>query len=404
MFRKLIFNAVPTALIAAVLSFAAPAANAETQTSTTDNTSEVAETSANTEPSTCEDIETSTGTGECGDVIKSESHSKSSASSRAVAVNGVSLTSNVTVLANIRVNGTPAAQQTDCYRTPHDMWLWTSYNAEGTTGWHWKFYPKGYRFCRINGAVRDPKCHNQVKIGVPHSRPPKNAITGKVKFVKRLKWEVKAVAKADEKVSTFAKAWCTTQNAYAYGEGRGMAAALAVGRGSAKGYVLSKLYAQAEAQAAGDLSLQLEGRSVVQVKAHVRATAFAKATSTASAKAVCKDTPEVEKPGSIVEVEDVNDVLYGNTRTWRVRGVIPEGQTATLRVSARIGTVRESDKMIHLAAGPFDIAVQYTAPTEGTSDTLTAALFGSDGVKDDEKSDTFDLRSNPVDPLYTTQA
>lgn len=154
----------------------------------------------------------------------------------------------------------------------------------------------------------------------------------------------------------------------------------------------------------------------IRVKAKVKVTAIdaakvallaqargnAKVSAEASAKAkislTCSEN-EQENPGSIVEVEDVNDVLYGNTRTWRIQGIVPEGQTATLRVSARIGTVRESDKVITLGSGPFDIAVQYTAPTEGTSDTLTAALFGSDGVKDDEKSDTFELRSNPVDPL-----
>jgi|GEM_PF-4584423 hypothetical protein len=104
------------------------------------------------------------------------------------------------------------------------------------------------------------------------------------------------------------------------------------------------------------------------------------------------------QPGSIVEVTDVNDVRYGQTYNWRIRGIVPNGQTATLRVSARIGTVRESDKTISLGAGAFDITVVYTAPTEGSSDTLTAGLFGSDGVKDDEKSDTFQLLPNPVDP------
>lgn len=133
-----------------------------------------------------------------------------------------------------------------------------------------------------------------------------------------------------------------------------------------------------------DAKLKLDGDAVLKLEG--------------SATATCSGN-QSEQPGSIVEVEDVNDVLYGNTRTWRIRGIVPEGQTATLRVSAQIGTVRESDKVIALGAGPFDISVVYTAPTEGSSDTLTAKLFGSDGVKDDEKLDTFQLRANPVDPL-----
>jgi len=70
-----------------------------------------------------------------------------------------------------------------------------------------------------------------------------------------------------------------------------MAAAYAVGRGSARGSVLVKLFAQAEAQAAGDLALQLDGKSVIQVKAKVRADAFAKASSEAHALAECRDNP-----------------------------------------------------------------------------------------------------------------
>jgi len=359
---------------------------------------ETASQNASEEPSSCEGVDVETGTGNCADVVTAESHSKSSAKSRVVSVNGVSVNSNVTVLANIRVDGTPQSQQDNCWNLANAQSIWTSYNASGTTGWHWKGYPKGYRVCMVGGKVRDPKCHNMLQIGRPHSNPPKNAISGKVKLVTRLKFKVEAVAKADEKVTSVAKAWCTTTSAYAYGEGRGSAFALAVGRARVSGFVLTKVMAQAEGAAAGDLSAQLGGKSVVQVRAEVRASAFTKATSEASAKATCSDTPQ-DNSGSIVEVEDVNDVLYGNSRTWRIRGIVPEGQKATLRVSARIGALPESDKVIPLSAGPFDISVHYTAPTEGSSDTLTAKLFGSDGVKDDEKSDTFELRPNPVDPL-----
>lgn len=279
----------------------ASTASADEPTNT--SVSETDTTSSEEEPPSCEGMNVGEGTGECADVVESESHSRSSSQSRAVSVNGVSINSRVTVLARIRANGTPPSQQTNCFRTNRPMSLWTSYNAEGTTGWHWKSYPRGKRFCRINGAVRDPVCHNKVKIGVPKSKPPKNAIRGEVKFVKRLRWHVKAVAKADEKVTSHAKAWCTTQSAYAYGEGRGSASAYAVGRASARGSVLVKLHARVRAMAQGDLSAQLGGKSVIKVKAEVRATAFASATSEAHAKAVCKDTPPAnQRPtGEIVQ-------------------------------------------------------------------------------------------------------
>jgi hypothetical protein len=259
--------------------------------------------SASGEPRSCNGVDTTAGTGECADIDEAESHSYSSSESKAVAVNGVKLTSNTTVLANIRANGTPKSQQTDCYRITRPMSLWTSYNAEGSTGWHWKSYPKGYRFCRINGAVRDPNCHNMVKIGVPKSRPPKNAIYGKVKIVKRLKWEAEAVAKADEKTKVIAKAWCNSSGSYGYGEGSGSAAAYAVARASMKGFVLSKLLVEVAARAQGDLEAQLGGKSVIQVKGEVRTSAFASATSEAHAKAVCKETPAENKPptGEIVQ-------------------------------------------------------------------------------------------------------
>lgn len=241
------------------------------------------------EPQSCAGQNTTVGTGDCADIDESKSHSKSKAKSKAVSVNGVRINSNVTVLARIKANGTPKAQQDNCFLLSRAMSLWTSYNAEGTTGWHWKSYPKGYRFCRVNGVVRDPICHNQVKIGVPKANPPKNAISGKVKFVKKLRFKVKAVAKTDEHTEVVAKAWCTGQGSYGYGEGGGDADAYAVGRATLTGSVLVKLLARAESAAADDMALQLGGRSKVQIEGDVRAAAFARAFSKAYALAKCED-------------------------------------------------------------------------------------------------------------------
>lgn len=369
--------AVMIGLIVSILAFTAPAASA-TETE---------------EPPSCSTVQVGEGTGECADVVGSESHSSSSVESKAVSVNGVDINSSVTVLARIRANGTPDAQQTNCFRTKKPMSLWTSYNAEGTTGWHWKSYPKGKRFCRINGAVRDPICHNQVKIGVPKSKPPKNAIRGEVKFVKRLSWKVEAVAKADEKVTSLAKAWCTTQSAYAYGEGKASALAYAVGRGSARGSVLVKLFAQAEQQAAGDLALQLGGRSVIQVKADVRASAFAKASSEAHAKAVCKDIeqppthdecPDIPgdqpegyecnppaQPPVFVQFRQFNDLEVNWTDDHCVTVDTPAGHTATVYWEADFGSFATPQKT---AQDGMQICSTYKAPSEvpaGGTDRIT---------------------------------
>lgn len=464
--------------LAGLALFTAPAASAATDTPAV--------------PS-CVGINTDIGNGDCVDKIEAESSSSASTEAKVVSINGVDLHSEVTVLANIKANGTPKSQQTNCYTLPRAMSLWTSYNAEGTTGWHWKSYPKGYRFCIINGKVRDPKCHNQVKIGVPKSNPPKNAIKGKVKFVKRLKFTLESVSKVSEAVSAKAKSWCNTANTHAYGEGNGYAAFYAVGRASLSGSVLVKVEAAVNAASQGDLAANLAAQGIVDIKAKAKTVAFGEAVVKASSKAQCQETPLpvtyqaptasgaakacvnpgestgiitasghnpnnvaapgtltvggqtkqfasvgagqtvtwdfsgfapgtyngsfslgapinksatftvtvnacVRQPGSIVEVTDINDVRYGSTRTWRIRGMVPEGQSAVLKVSARIGTVKESDKSIALASGAFDLTITYTAPTEGSTDTLTAMLFGSNGVKDDEKSDTFNLLPNPVDP------
>lgn len=95
-------------------------------------------------------------------------------------------------------------------------------------------------------------------------------------------------------------------------------------------------------------------------------------------------------PGSIVSVEQPNDVLYGNTRTIKVTGVVPSGQVETLKSFANIGSIASADQSITVS-GDFTVYVHYTAPTEGSSDTFTVKLFSSSGHLDDQKSVTFGL-------------
>lgn len=348
----------------------ASSASAESSVSTTSTASEP-QSSETEEPATCVGANVEVGTGNCADVVVGESHSKSSASSKVVAVNGIRLTSNVTVLARIKANGTPTSQQTNCFRTKRALSAYTSYNAEGTTGWHWKYYPKGYRFCKIDGKIRDPKCHNQVLIGRPKSLPPRNTIYGQVKFVVRLHWEVSAVAKADEKVTSLAKAWCTTSSAYAYGEGRGSASAYAVARASLKGYVRTTVLAQVKAMANGNLSALLGGKSVIQVKADIRATAFVQATSEASAKAVCKDVPPVVSPPVFVQFGIFNDLEVNYVDDHCVTVDLPAGHTATVYWEANFGSFAIPQK---IAQDGVQICSVYKAPSEvpaGGTDRIT---------------------------------
>jgi hypothetical protein len=103
-------------------------------------------------------------------------------------------------------------------------------------------------------------------------------------------------------------------------------------------------------------------------------------------------------PGSIVSIEQPNDVLYGNTRTIKVTGTVPAGQpNETLKSSAIIGSIASADQSVSVS-GDFTVYVHYTAPTEGSSDTVTVKLFSSTGHLDDQGSVTFALTKPNPDP------
>lgn len=292
----------------------------------TTNTATTAE-----EPPSCADVAVGEGTGECADVVAAESHSKSSASSRVVAVNGVSVTSDVTVLAYVQAKGaTPKQMRAKKVRLPRAMRLLTSYDTtSGDEGWKMKWYPKGKLLVwGADGWFHDPNCYNKVKFRVKKRVPKRQIVTGKVKIVKRFSFTAAAAAKADEKVTSQAKAWCNTNSAYAYGEGRASASAYAVGRARLSGRVVVRVLARVRAAAQSDLQTRLGGRTVVQVRGDVRSSAFATATSEAKAKAVCQDVPppppENQAPqGDIVGPQHL---FVGGTFRAKVYGSDPEDQ------------------------------------------------------------------------------
>jgi hypothetical protein len=104
-------------------------------------------------------------------------------------------------------------------------------------------------------------------------------------------------------------------------------------------------------------------------------------------------------PGSIVSIEQPNDVLYGNTRTIKVTGTVPAGQpNETLKSTCNIGSIATADQSVSVS-GDFTVQLHYTAPTEGTSDTCTVKLFSSTGHLDDQGSVTFALTKPNPDPM-----
>ena len=114
------------------------------------------------------------------------------------------------------------------------------------------------------------------------------------------------------------------------------------------------------------------------------------------------------EPGSIVSLEQPNDVVWCNARTIEVRGRVPDGQVGVLQITAQIGTVSfnplscgANDQVAvkkQNVTGEFAVKFWYLAPTEGASDTVKVYLFSKGGVKEDEASVSFGLTKPPVDP------
>jgi hypothetical protein len=370
--KRLIINTITaSAVVIGSMAFAAPAANA---------------TDTATQPTS-------------GSTITSESSSSSADEAFVTASASIDASANARTLAYIKANGMSKSdspkkaksiklKKRGCYNTSYR-------NYAGKEVWHNKCYSKGKVFkLGKDGWYHDPNCYN--KIVIKGKKLPKKAIIikGSVKIVKSFKYTATASAKANAYATASAKAWCKNEWNSADAEATATSSAYAFASASASGS--TKGSAEASAKSAAK-SLALSAGFQSSIKIRVQADAKAAASAKATAKVTCSTgptTPPSKPKGSIVEIEDINDVLVTNSRTWRVRGVIPDGQTGTLRVSSRIGTVNKSDKEIKLGAGAFDIKIGYTAPAEVGSDTLTVKLYNSAGEVDDEDSDTFEIRDH----------
>lgn len=230
-----------------------------------------------------------------GDSITNES--SSSATDEAQVTSKAKATGKITgkTVFYIKAKGTPKAKQTNCTRTKKAASYWTSYkDANGKEVWHWKHYPKGKKFCKIGKVMRDPVCHNKVKINVPKAKKPKGRIIkGKIVVKKSMKFVAEATAETTAHATSTAKAWCVGTSSTA--EATAKATATASARARAKATATTRGGAEAKAkQAAGKVAASASFKSKVEVDALAKARA--EATATAKAKVHCTDAPTPPPP------------------------------------------------------------------------------------------------------------
>lgn len=341
-----------------------------------------------------------------GSEITSESSSSASDSAAVTSLAHAGGTITAKTVAYVKAKGTPKAQQTKCRTIKKSASFWTSYiNSYGKEVWHWKWYPKGKRFCNVGGVMRDPVCHNKVKIGVPKAKKPRGIIiTGQIKVIAAFKFVAEAEAKVTATAKATAKAWCQNEWTYAEAYASANAYSYAYARARAIGTTRAKAKAGATG-AATQLSLSASFRGTVEVDA--KAKAKATATADAYAKVTCGEGPDTTPAPDLLEIDTINDVLVNNTRTITIRGTVAPGHTATLFASALNGGSITAGKT-QTVSGSFTAQVTYMAPSEvpganngvaAGHDQVKVTLTQDDGQKDDISTNQFEIRPAPVDPL-----
>lgn len=241
--------------------------------------------------STCDQVDTRSGSGTCAEVVPSQSQSEAHASTDVTntTVNGVDI-HKAKVVAFVQAKGATKAQmQGKKLRLKKAKRLWTSYiNTSGQEVWHWKHYRKHYKFVKgSDGYFHDPNCWN--KVAIKHKKPGVK-IHGKIKIVKKFKFEVSAIATVSDHVKAHAIAWANATGCHAEAEANATASFNAEASASVRGRVLVTVLAQAKAAAQNNLSVKLKGKTLVDIHADVIASATGKATADAKAQAKCEAT------------------------------------------------------------------------------------------------------------------
>lgn len=338
----------------------------------------------------------------------SSSSAKSSSSSKAHSVSGVSLSSNVKVIAYIKATGITKKQKAnaDTYTLPSTQTLKEEYRtlSGGHIGWINSTFPKGTTFYKINGQWVNGKCANPVQLNIPKAPKIKSPkITGKVKIVKSFTWKVKATAKVSGSEKSVAKASINVPECTASGSASASASYSASASAYGTGRTKAAASAKAKSSAANKLSIKLSLKSSVKAKA--AATARGHASTKAKADAQCKITkpttppPAPEKP-VLIDVRQVNDVDVTNTTEVCATVSVPGKNQGTLSFTAKFGSFTTPKTFV--VSGQVEKCATYQAPTEvpsGGTDTITYTI--RDDVSGLTASDTtvFKINPAPIPPL-----
>lgn len=359
---------------------------------------------------------------ESGSEITSESSSSSADSAQVTSSAHAGGTITAKTVAYVKAKGTPKAKQTNCRTIKKAASYWTSYiNSSGKEVWHWKWYPKGKRFCKIGGVMRDPVCHNKVKIGVPKAKKPRGIIiTGKINVITSFKFVAEAEAKVTATAKATAKAWC--QNEWTYAEAYASANAYSYAYARARATGTTKAKAEAAARgAASQLSLSASFKGNVEVDA--KAKAKATATADAYAKVTCGEgpppahdecpnipgdqpegydcnPPEEEAPApTFAQFREINDVYVSATTDHCVTVDFPDGNSGTVHWTAKYGSFATSTKA---AQDMVQVCSTYKAPSEVPSsgtDTITVTATDSvTGKSVTQTTDPFVIKAMPATP------
>jgi len=309
------------------------------------------------------------------EIITSQSTSSVTTSEKTEAVNGISISSNVTVLAYIQANGASKTQMRGKkYVLPRAMTILTSYyDVAGREVWHMKSYPKGKVFVLgKDGWYHDPNCWNKAKINKKKPRGP--IIRGKVKIVKKFVFTASSTALAQGDAAAKARAWCVGLGSEAEGIGSGNASFRTEATATGTGRTKAEAEAAAKMAAEGKLNLQIGSKFALEMS--LKTTAEGNASADATAKAVCSDVPPPPVPDDaplFAQFREFNDLEVNWTSDHCVTVDFPKGHSGTVFWTAEFGSFATPTKP---AKDMVQVCSLYKAPSEvpvvtGGEDVIT---------------------------------
>lgn len=310
------------------------------------------------------------------EIISSQSSASVTTSEKTEAVNGISISSDVTVLAYVQANGANKKQMRgEKLRLKQSKSLLTSYyNQAGQEVWHHKTYPKGKVFVKgKDGWWHDPDCWNKLKTKKKKVKP-RLIVRGKVKVVKRFVFTASSTALAQGDAAAKARAWCVGFGSEAEGIGSGNASfrteATATGTGR------TKAEAEVAAKTASEGKLNLQIGSKLALEMNLKTTAEGNASADATAKAVCSDVPPPPVPDDaplFAQFREFNDLEVNWTSDHCVTVDFPKGHSGIVFWTAEFGSFATQSKP---AEDMKQVCSLYKAPSEvpvvtGGEDTVT---------------------------------